>query len=298
MTHHHDKTILVVGATGTQGGAVARRLHSNGWNVRALSRDAASPKAQALKDLGIHVVEGDTTDRASLGPALDDVYGVFAMATPFEKGMDDEITQGTTLGDAADAAGVTHYVYSSVGGAERDTGIPHFDSKFAVERHLSTLGFALTILRPVFFMENLVTWSTQRSQDGALIIPMPLSAGRRLAMIAVADIAAFASLSFERPSMYDGLALEIAGDELTLPEAAALIAEQIGEPVTYVQIPFEAVRSQSEDLYRMYDWLEREGYAPDFTRLRELNPDLRGFRDWLAEGSAAPLAATAANRSA
>jgi uncharacterized protein YbjT (DUF2867 family) len=203
--------------------------------------------------------------------------------------MDDEVMQGKTLGDAADAANVTHYVYSSVGGAERDTGIPHFDSKYEVEKHLGTKGFSLTILRPAWFMENLLKWSTQRGELGSLTIPMPLSADTRLAMVAVDDIATFASLAFERPGAYAGLALEIAGDELTLPEAAQLLSAQLEEPVVYVKIPFEAVRSQSEDVYLMYDWFERAGYAPDFGRLRALNPDLTDFRTWLARGSAAAL---------
>jgi uncharacterized protein YbjT (DUF2867 family) len=293
MNHHHEQTILVTGATGNQGGAVARHLHADGWQVRALTRDPDSPKARALKDLGLEVVRGDTTDRASLDDALRGVYGVFAVATPFEKGPENEIVQGTTLGDAAAAAGVRHFVYSSVGGAERKTGIPHFESKFEVEKYLGNLGFSLTVLRPVFFMENLVFWSTQRSDAGALSIPMPLSPDKKLAMIAVEDIAAFAALAFEHPATYVGLRLEIAGDELTLPEAAALLSEQLGEPVTYVQIPFEAVRSQNEDFYRMYDWFEREGYTPDFAHLRELHPGLIDFRAWVSRGAAAPLAKAA-----
>jgi len=292
MTHHTDKTILVAGATGTQGGAVARRLHADGWRVRGLTRDPDSPKAQTLKDLEIEVVRGDTTDPDSLGPALEGVYGVFAVGTPFEKGMDDEVSQGTNLSDAADAAGVKHYVYSSVGGAERDTGIPHFESKSKVEQHLRVLGFALTILRPVFFMENLVNWATQRGDNG-LFVPMPLGPETRLAMIAVEDIAAFAAEAFAHPATYANMKLELAGDDLTLPEAAAILAEHVGEPILYVQIPWEAVRSQSEDFYLMYRWFEDHGYEPDFDRLRELHPGLLSFREWTARGSAAPLAKVA-----
>lgn len=293
MAHHREQTILVTGATGNQGGAVARRLHADGWKVRALTRDPDSERSQALNDLGLEVVCGDTTDRISLDHALVGVYGVFAVATPFEKGTDDEVVQGKTLGDAAAAAGVQHFVYSSVGGAERHTGIPHFESKFAVEKYLGNLGFSLTVLRPVFFMENLVYWATQRGDTGALSIPMPLSPDKKLAMIAVADIAVFAAQAFEHPATYAGLQLEIAGDELTLPEAALLLSKQLGEPVTYVQIPFETVRSQNEDFYRMYDWFEREGYTPDFAHLRELHPGLIDFRTWAGRGAVSALAKAA-----
>jgi uncharacterized protein YbjT (DUF2867 family) len=119
-----QQTILVAGATGRQGGAVVRHLRDGGFAVRALTRDPESDKARALREGGAEVARGDLNDAATLGPALEGVYGVFSMATPFEQGMDAEVRQGTTLGDAAQAAGVKHYVYSSVGGAERHSGVP------------------------------------------------------------------------------------------------------------------------------------------------------------------------------
>src|SRR6185436_11538096 len=141
------KLILVTGATGQQGGAVARSLLRQGQKVRALTRNPA--KAAALVRAGAEVVQGDLTDPASLQPALQGVDGVFAMSTPFEAGMEEEVGQGVFLADAAKAVGVRHYVYTSVASADRNTGIPHFDSKWQVERHIQRIALPATILRPV-----------------------------------------------------------------------------------------------------------------------------------------------------
>ena len=148
MSSNNDKTVLVAGVTGQQGGAVARRLHADGWRVRGLTRDpecrtgATVPRARRRAG-------GRRPDRRGQpAGSVAGVYGVFAMATPFEKGMDNEVVQGNTLGDVAAAAGVGHYVYSSVGSADKKTGIPHFESKAEIEDHLKGLRLPLTIVRP------------------------------------------------------------------------------------------------------------------------------------------------------
>ena len=277
--------ILVAGATGKQGGAVVRRLRAAGYTLRALTREPQGERARQLYGEGVEVVRGDLTDRASLDQALTGVTRVFAMATPYNEGggPDEEVAQGKTLGDAAKAAGVRHYVYSSVGEAERHTGIPHFDSKWAIEQHLRALELPLTVFRPVWFFENLSTYALQPQGDG-YIVPMPLSPDRNLQGVAVADIAAFVARAFEQPQVWLGRALELAGDELTGPGYARAIAGHIGRPVSYVQIPWEAVRGRSEDLYLMYDYFERVGYQTDIPALRAMDPQLRSFDRWLAEG--------------
>jgi len=244
MSGNSDKTILVTGITGQQGGSVARRLHADGWRVRGLTRDPASDKARPFRELGVELVQGDLADESSLRAPLDGAYGVFAMATPFEKGMQNEIAQGKTLGDMAAAAGVQHYVYSSVGSADRKTGIPHFESKAAIEKHLKGLDLPLTIVRPVYFMENLATWGTQEADSG-LAIMTPLPSTTPLQMIAVDDIAAIVGIVFATPAEYIGEAFDIAGDELTMPEAADILAAGIGEPVSCVHVPWDTVRDQT-----------------------------------------------------
>jgi uncharacterized protein YbjT (DUF2867 family) len=150
-----DHPILVTGATGQQGGAVLRHLRRQGFAVRALTRDVHSPAARTLVATGVAVVQGDFEDRASLARALDGASGAYAVQTPFQHGgVEGELRQGLAFADAANAAGIQHLVYSSVGSAERQTGIPHFESKYQIEEHIRALGLPHTILRPVFLMEN------------------------------------------------------------------------------------------------------------------------------------------------
>ena len=289
MSSNSDKTVLVTGITGQQGGAVARRLHADGWRVRGLTRDPDAERARPWRELGVELVAGDLTDAGSLtGPAAG-VYGVFAMATPFERGEDNEVAQGTTLGDVAAAAGVRHHVYSSVGSADKKTGIPHFESKARVEEHLAGLGLPLTIVRPTSFMENLVRYGTQHTDEG-LIVPAPLQSTTRVQMIAVDDIAAIVAIVFARPEKYIGKAFDIAGDELTFPEAAGALSAAIGRSVRYVQTPWQALRDRSEDLYLMYQWFERTGYSADIAAVRQMHPGLLDFEAWLQRGGARALA--------
>jgi uncharacterized protein YbjT (DUF2867 family) len=283
------ETILVAGATGQQGGAVTRHLRAGGFAVRALTRDPDAAKAQPLRALGVELVRGDLTDRAALDAALDGADGVFAVATPFEAGLDAEVAQGKTLGDAAKAAAVKHYVYSSVGGADRDSKVPHFESKWEIENHLRSLDLPLTILRPVYFFENFVGgWAMQPAGEG-YTLAMPLSPTRPLQAVAVADIGGFVAMAFADPAAWIGREFELAGDEHTLPGYARAMTRDLGAPVEYLRVPWEAVREQNEDLYRMYDFFEREGYQADTRALRAEYPALHTFDQWIAEGGLQPL---------
>jgi uncharacterized protein YbjT (DUF2867 family) len=156
MENSH-RTILVTGATGNQGSAVAHHLLGRGnCQVRALVRDEHKPAAQALKQAGAELITGDLTDRSSLDRALQGVSGVFSVQG-LNDGLEAEIQQGKAIADAAKAAGVEHFVYSSVGSAERQTGVPHFDSKYQIEKYIHSIGLTHTILRPVFFFYNYET---------------------------------------------------------------------------------------------------------------------------------------------
>ncbi|MEJ7608553.1 MAG: NmrA/HSCARG family protein [Bryobacteraceae bacterium] len=147
--------ILVTGATGTQGGAVVRHLREKGFAVRALTRHPEKPEARALiNQTGVEVARGDYDDKPSLLRALEEVYGVFAVQTPSESGVEAEVRQGVALIDAAHSSEISHFIYSSVGSADQNTGIPHFDSKWKIEEHLRGTGMPYTIVRPVYFMEN------------------------------------------------------------------------------------------------------------------------------------------------
>ncbi len=280
MVIKSERIILVSGVTGNQGGATARHLLANGWQVRGLTRDANKPATKAFAEQGVEIVEGHFDDRASLDRALEGVYGVFSVQSGFEAGLEAEERWGKALADAAQAANVQHFVYSSVGSAEKNTGIPHFESKRRIEEHLQALGLPTTILRPVFFMENFNFMSRQSVfEQGKL--GFALRPAKKLQMIAVDDIGAMTALVFEHPEEYIGKAIEIAGDELTMPATAELLSRVTGRPVTFEEQPLEPLKDYSYDLYAMQKWFNEVGYQADIAGLRRLHPGMQTLEQWL-----------------
>lgn len=276
---NEGRTILVTGATGNQGGAVARHLLERGFRVRALTRDSEKPEAQTLADQGAELVRGDMEDRSSLDQALEGVHGVFSVQNFFEGGYEGEVRQGKTLADAAKAAGVQHVVYSSVGSAHRETGIPHFDSKWEIEQYKRQIELPYTILRPVFFMQN---WEMMRDQilDGTLA--QPLDPGKPLQQLNVEDLGAFAAMAFEDPDEWIGREVDLAGDELTMPETAEAFGLVIGRKVEYYQVPWDQFREQmGEEFADMYEWFNEVGYEADVLALRAEYPELSTLEQYL-----------------
>ena len=277
-------TVLVAGATGRQGGAVARLLLDKGHQVRALTRRPGSVEAAALHAAGAEIHAGDLDDTAAVEQAAEGVDAFFLIATPYEEGVEAEVRQGQRAATAALRAGVNHLVYSSVAGANRSTGIPHFDSKREIERHVELLGIPYTIVAPVFFMENLLAPPLLRGlETGTLAMPLP--ADRPLQMVAVSDIAAFVRLVVERPSQFQRQRIELASDELTGPEAARILTEVTRSTIGYAAAPISSVRAQSEDLARMWTWFDRVGYAVDLGALRRSYPEVgwHDLRAWSRE---------------
>ena len=272
------KPILVTGATGQQGGAVARALLVKGQKVRVMTRNPE--KAASLAKAGAEIVQGDLTNQAILQMALRGVHGVFAMSTPFEAGMEAEVRQGIMLADAAKQAGIAHYVYTSVGSAHRNTGIPHFDSKWKVEQHIRQIGLPATILRPVWFMENFTTFA-KPSAEGVLMLPM--KPARKLAMVALKDIGEFGAAAFLRPKDFLGQAIDLAGDELTMPETAALLTKAMGRPIRFQEFPMDqAEAAMGHDLATMFRWFNEVGYAIDIPALKQqFGIPLATFAEWM-----------------
>ncbi|GHH77341.1 NmrA/HSCARG family protein [Promicromonospora soli] len=280
MTSTQRPPIAVIGATGQQGRSVIDALHDTDVPVRALVRDPDSPAARALRAAGTDVVQADQEDGKSLADGLAGVAAVFYMTT-FEgpEGPAGEVRRGHAVADAAARANVPHVVYSSVGGAERKTGIPHFESKFTVEERLHTLVPA-TILRPTFFMENL-TAQLAPNEDGEIVIRMPMPGDVPVQMIAVRDIGRAAARLLLEPSAIDGDAIEVAGDELTLDLVAAQAGETFGVPARFETIPLEYL-GDDEDLKAMFRWFaEGSAYQADLARSRSLVADVSDFRSWL-----------------
>ena len=285
-----DPVVAVVGATGQQGGAAAAALLDAGASVRALVRDPSRPAAQALAGRGAELVPADLTDPGSLRAALRGVDRLFAMTTfAGERGVAGEVEQGRALADAAAAVGVQHVVYSSVGGAERATGVPHFESKRRIEEHLESLGLPVTFLRPVFFMENL-TGQGPTVEDGELVVRLPLPADVPVQMVAVRDIGAAAAAALLDPSEVPGGAIELAGDELTGDQVAAVFGAHAGLPARYEALPL-AVLGGDEDMTRMFSWFtQRPAYQGDFAGTRALVPGVLDLGRWLAATGWAPAA--------
>lgn len=273
-----SKLILVTGATGQQGGAVASALLAQGQHVRVMSR--TPEKASALAQAGAEVVKGNLTTPSDLQAALQGVHGVFAMSTGFEAGMEAEVRQGIMLADAAKQAGIAHYVYTSVGSAHRHTAIPHFETKWTVEQHIRTIGLPATILRPVWFMENFITFA-KPSAEGVLMLPMHPS--RKLAMVALKDIGAFGAAAFLRPKDFLGQAVDLAGDELTMPDTAALLTTAMGRPIRFQEFPMEqAEAAMGHDFATMFRWFNDVGYAIDVPALkRQFGIPLTTFAEWI-----------------
>ncbi|HEX4834037.1 MAG TPA: NmrA/HSCARG family protein [Trebonia sp.] len=285
-----DKTILVLGGTGRQGGAVARQLLQRGWTVQALVRDPGASGARALADLGAELVRGDLNDEASVQAAMKGVHGVYSVQSfRIPGGTDAEERQGKTVADAAAAAGVAHLVYSSVGGVERSSGIPHFESKLNVEQHIAALGLPATVLRPAMFC-NVFNDVGPRVADGELVLGLWLRPQTAVQVIATDDIGGFAADAFDDPASWIGRSLEIAGDELTGPQMAEAFGRVAGLPARYQQLDIERLRAAREDLAAMFDWLDRDGYHADVPALRRLRPGLISLEQWLRDNWAPPAA--------
>lgn len=273
--------VLVTGATGQQGGAVARALLSRGHRVKALTRKPDGGAARQLAAAGADIVTGDLADTASLTKAAGSVDTMFLMGSNLFAGAEEEARQGILAADAAKAAGVGHLIYSSVADANKKTGVPHFESKYRVETHLAGLGIPTTISAPVAFMENAVSpWSIGALRQGTHAFAMPPK--RALQLVALADIGAFVTALAERREDVFGKRFDFAGDELSGEEQATILSQAIGRPIRYQEIPIAAIRQQSEDLALMSEWFDRIGYDVDIAALRKDFPDVRwhSFADW------------------
>ncbi|RUU45811.1 NmrA/HSCARG family protein [Mesorhizobium sp. M6A.T.Ce.TU.002.03.1.1] len=275
------RSILVTGATGQQGGAVARALLSSGHRVKALTRRPDSDAARQLASAGAEIVTGDLGDTASVMKAAKDVDTMFLMGNSYEAGMEEETRQGILAADAAKAAGVGHLIYSSVADANKKTGIPHFESKYLVEQHVERLGIPYTISAPVAFMENFVApWSIGALSQGTHAFAVP--AKRPLQLVALADIGAFVATLVERRERVFGKRFDFAGDELSGEDQAKILSQAIGRPINYQEIPIAVARQQSEDVALMFEWFDRVGYDVDIAALHRDFPEVRwhSFADW------------------
>jgi uncharacterized protein YbjT (DUF2867 family) len=270
----YKPVIAVAGATGVQGGATARALLRAGHSVRALTRKPTSASAIRLRQLGAQVAYADLTERYSLDTALAGATALFAVTTPFETDVDMEVKEGVTLLDAAAATGtVNHIVFTSAANADRATRIPHFDSKYHIEQHLAALGVRWTVIAPAAFMDQYAEeWTLQGLRGGIFGRPMP--GGKPLALIASEDIGTFAALALSWPDEFDERRIDIASDERTGHEIAAILGAACGRDVSFREFPIEHAEARSPDLAAMFRYFATTGMDVNIAGLRHEYPEV------------------------
>ncbi len=270
-------TILVAGVTGRQGRALATRLLELGYSVKGTTRNPESDKAKDMMELGVNVVRADFSDPDSLRQVTTDVYGLF-FYTPNDPL---EVIMGKNVADAAKTAGVKHIIYTTYLSADPENGYPGEQAKRTIENYVRNSGIGYTFLRPVSFMENFDGRKTAFANNGISAPQAPDHIGQ---YISVRDIAFFAAEAFEKPGEWMGVELNIASDEMTQSDAAALFSRLLGVNVSYNQISWDqAAKRMPPQLIKIFQWYETSGFKVDVASLRERYPNLLTLEEYLQE---------------
>lgn len=307
------KIIAVTGATGAQGGGLARAILADAespFKVRALTRHPESDKARALADLGAEVVYADLDDAGSIRAAFDGAYGAFCVTNFWEHySPEREQVQARHMAEAARAAGLEHVVWSTLEDVRRwvplsddsmptlngQYKVPHFDGKGAIDHVFTDFDVPTTFLRASFYWENFIYFGMgpRRMDDGRLVLSLPM-ADKKLTGIAAEDIGRCAYGIFKRGKEMVGRTVGLAGEHLTGKAMAEQMGRALGEPVHYEPMSFDAYRGLgfpgADDLGNMFQ------FYCDFETLvcearpvelsRELNPELQDFAQWLGANAA------------
>ncbi|QER90410.1 NmrA family NAD(P)-binding protein [Streptomyces tendae] len=283
-------TIAVFGATGQQGGAVVDALLDHKAPVRALIRNPQSDRAQALAARGVELAAIRADDPASLTAALATVEGFYFM-TPEANSLEEveaEIRVGTALVDAAVEAGVPHVVFNSVFGADRESGVPHHDSKHSIEEHLRKSGLRATMVRATAFMENFTSVMAPSLEHGEIVLRLPLPEDVALKMISVRDIGRVAAALLLDTAEAPGGAVELVGDELTGPQIAAAFGARAGLPARYEALPL-SVLPNDLDKAMFREFAKAPEYPSDLAVVRSIEPATLDLVEWIrATGWTAP----------
>jgi uncharacterized protein YbjT (DUF2867 family) len=277
------KTILVAGATGRQGGAVIQHLLKNNFKVKALSRTPDSISARKLISEGITIVKGDMSDTASLVKAMEGCYGVYSIQNYFEYGGEKEILFGKNMVDAARKSNLPHFIFGSIAGVDTDTRLPHFETKYTIEKYIREIGLHATILRPVKFMENYYILQVYKGILGGKLFDA-IKPGKRHQIIALDNIGAYVADAFANPEKYMNKTIEIAGEEMTNAQIAETMSEVFGHPVKYKNLPMFAARLVlDKEVYLMYKWFNKAGFNVDIESNRTNFPSVKltTLKEWL-----------------
>ncbi len=237
------QTILVIGATGQQGGSVVRHLLKDGtFKVRALVRYVNSDKAQELLNHGVELVTGDLNDVDSLTSAMNGCYGVFGVTNFWDPsvGYDGEIQQAKNIGDACKRAGVQHLVYSTL---DRNSNVPHFESKVVGEDYIKSLGVPLTCLVTSFYLENFLTLMAPKEVNGELVFSVAQKATTRVPMFSCYDTGGWVLQAFLHPEIHLGKDLPAVSQYLTYPEIVQTVTKVTGRSCRFQEIPLDVFRN-------------------------------------------------------
>lgn len=290
MTAAGQRIIVVTGATGLQGGAVTRQLLKDGWHVRALTRNAASKQAQALRALGAEVMQGDMDDASSLRAIFAGAYGVYSVQNPFIGGPEAEVRQGKNVAGVAKDSGVQHLVYGSAGTGRKGSGIPSWETKLQIEEHMQALSLPLTIVRPMAFMELMTDKKFFPAVGTWQVMPRVMGAARRLPWICVDDVGAIVVQAFAAPQQFVGQDLTLASDVQSLSECRTIYREVMGKNPPRFPMPiwlFQRFGFVGRDLMAMWRWLRTAAIDLDTTATRAIHPEALTVRGWLSRQKAA-----------
>ncbi|MCP1274583.1 NmrA/HSCARG family protein [Gluconobacter albidus] len=272
--------ILITGATGQQGGATIREMmrRAERWHIRALVRDLQAPKAMVLAKLGVELMQGNLDHEHSLRTALRGVHGVLSVQSPMKIGPAGEERQGKLLATLAAQSGVRHFVQCSAGGAERRSGVPHFESKWAIEKHIAALGLTATILRPAAFMKNFSIFMFRTTMLS--MMKTYLAPEQSMQLVSAKDVGWFAAEAFEKTDIFAGRRIELAGDNVTLQSASSILRRSGLRPAVSFKIPTQLCARLPEDFRLMFEWIASDGFHANIPDLRHEHPALLTLRDW------------------
>ena len=301
------KIIAIVGATGAQGGGLARAIlddPESEFSVRAITRNPDSEKARGLAERGAEVVKGDVDDLESMKQAFDGAYGAFCVTSFWEYlSPEREKEQARTLAEAAKAAGLQHVIWSTLEDTREwlpleddrmpvlmgSYNVPHYDAKGESDHVFTDLGLPVTMLRTSFYWDNLIYFGMgpAKGPDGNLYLNLPMGE-KKLPGIAAEDIGKAAYGIFKRGEEFIGKEVAIAGGHLTGEEMASTLSSVLGEEITYNAVPVDVYRSfdfpGAEDLGNMFqfkqDFEEKYCGARDLEATRDINPSLQSFEKW------------------
>lgn len=265
------KNILVIGATGKQGYAVVQQLLDEGWNVRALTRNANNEKLRALNHTNLEIFEGDLSNKDSLVAAMNGQYGVYSVQPIIKDDVEEELRQGKLIIETAEQQNVDYVVYSTAGGVNRNRTGPHFEALAEIENTLAASTLDYTIIKPSFFMDNFLRITTV--EEGKIYIPEFIAPDIKFAMISTDDIAKIAANIFKSAPQFNRQAIEIASDELSLNEVVEIFSSATSKPAT-IQGSFTSGTAERS-------WLEDKGYEVDFEQMQQLNAEPLHLNDWI-----------------